>query len=309
MNLRAISAWTSLPFAVRLLFVTAAGADNGPAPTPAPVWKSGTHHLTFDGRDRTFMLDVPKGLKPGVPLVMVFHGFTGSAKDVRELSGFAKVSEQHGFVAVYPDGTRDAKGRTFFNVGYEFHRDQTVDDVQFARQLAARLTRDLGLDSRAVFATGFSNGGDLSFFLGAQREPFVAAIAPVAGTMMESWAKGFRPARRIPVLAVNVKDDRTTLWDGDLRNRDGWGAYLGTEAVLDLWVKGLALERSERKNPTTAILLRHWSTATDPTEARLYVLEAGGHHWPPTLGDRSETTTETIWRFFDRHRPKPHPPD
>lgn len=249
----------------------------GTALADDPVWKSGTHHLTFDGRERTFILDVPPGLKPGAPLVMVFHGFTGSAKDVRELSGFAKVSEQHGFVAVYPDGTRDSKGKSFFNVGYEFHRDQPVDDVRFTRQLAARLTLDLGLDPRAVFATGFSNGGDLSFLLGTQREPFVAAIAPVAGTMMQSWAKGFRPVNAISVLAVNTRDDKTTLWDGDMNNRDGWGAYLSTEAVMDLWVKGLALERSERRNPSKTIQLSLWSTETDPTEARLYAFEVGGH--------------------------------
>lgn len=283
----------------------AAGADGEPPVASAPAWKSGTHQLVFEGRERTFLLDVPPGLKPGAPLVIVFHGFTGSAKDVRDLSGFAKVSEQHGFVAVYPQGTRDSNEKTFFNVGYEFHRDQTVDDVQFARGLAARLTKDLGLDPRAVFATGFSNGGDLSFLLGTQREPFVAAIAPVAGTMMKSWAKDFRPAARIPVLAANTRDDKTTLWDGDMSNRDGWGAYLGTEAVLDLWVKGLALELSERKDLTQTIQLRRWSTAIDATEVRLYVIEAGDHHWPPTLGGERETTAEVLWRFFDAHRPKP----
>jgi polyhydroxybutyrate depolymerase len=291
-----------LLFAARLLCVTAAAADSDSASAPPPVWKSGIHHLTLDGRDRTFMLDVPSGLKPGAPLVMVFHGFAGSAKDVRDLTGFGKVSEQHGFVAVYPEGTRDSKGKSFFNVGYEFHRDQSVDDVQFARSLAARLTRDLRLDPRAVFATGFSNGGDMSFLLGTQREPFVAAIAPVAGTMMDSRAKDFRPAARISVFAVNTRDDKTTLWDGDMNNRDGWGAYLGTEAVLDLWVKGLALERSERSSLNKTIQFRRWSTASDPTEARLYALEVGGHHWPRTLGDERETTAEAIWRFFDLHR-------
>lgn len=298
-----------LLFAARLLCVTAVAADSDSGSAPASVWKSGTHHLTIDGRDRTFILDVPSKLKPGAPLVMVFHGFTSSAKDVRDLTGFAKVSEQHGFVAVYPQGTRDSKGKSFFNVSYEFHRDQSVDDVQFVRSLAARLTRDLRLDPRAVFATGFSNGGDMSFLLGAQREPFVAAIAPVGGTMMQSWAKGFRPADRISVLAVNTRDDKTTLWNGDMNNRDGWGAYLSTEAVMDLWVKGLALGRSERRNPSKTIQLRHWTTETDPTEARLYAVESGGHHWPRTLGDESETTAETIWRFFNRHRPKPDRPD
>jgi len=295
--------------AASLVCVTVVAADSDSTSAPASVWKSGTHHLRFDGRDRTFMVDVPSTLRPGAALVMVFHGFTGSAKDVRDLTGFAKVSEQCGFVAVYPQGTRDSTGKSFFNVGYEFHRDQLVDDVQFVRSLAERLTRDLQLDPRAVFATGFSNGGDMSFLLGTQREPFVAAIAPVGGTMMLSWAKGFRPAARISVLAVNTRDDKTTLWDGDMKNLNGWGAYLSTEAVMDLWVKGLALERSRRRNRSKTIQWRHWSTQTDQTEARLYVLEAGGHRWPGTLGDESETTAETIWRFFDRHRTKPHQPE
>lgn len=147
----------------------------------------------------------------------------------------------------------------------------------------------------------------MSFLLGTQREPFVAAIAPVGGTMMLSWAKSFRPATRLSVLAVNARDDKTTLWDGDMDNRDGWGAYLGTEAVMDLWVKGLALERIERRSPSKSIQLNQWSTKTDTTEARLYAIESGGHRWPRTLGNESETTAETIWRFFERHRPEPHP--
>jgi polyhydroxybutyrate depolymerase len=293
--------------AAALLHLTTMAADRQPTSAPPSVWKSGTHRLTLDGRDRLFILDVPSKLKHGAPLVMVFHGFTGSAKEIRRLTGFAKLTEQHGFVAVYPQGTRDSKGKSFFNVGYEFHRDQSVDDVRFVRGLAERLTRDLHLDPRAVFATGFSNGGDMSFLLGTQREPFVAAIAPVGGTMMASWAKSFRPSTRLSVLAVNARDDTTTLWDGDMNNRDGWGAYLGTEAVMDLWVKGLALERIERKSPSKSIQLNQWSTKTDTTEARLYAIESGGHRWPPTLGNESETTAETIWRFFERHRPTPHP--
>lgn len=302
MKLRDIAPWVLLLFATRLGCITTEAADSASAASQRPIWKSGTHHLTIDGRDRTLILDLPSKLKPGAALVMVFHGFTGSAKDIRDLTGFAKVSEEHGFVAVYPQGTRDSKGKSFFNVGYELHRDQSVDDVAFARSLAALLIRDLRLDPQAVFATGFSNGGDMSFLLGAQRRPFVAAIAPVGGTMMESWAKGFRPAARISVLAVNTRDDKTTLWEGDMKNRDGWGAYLGTEAVMDLWVKGLKCEGSERRDLSRAIQLQRWFTARDDTEARLYALQTGGHHWPGSLGDEHETTAETLWKFFDQHR-------
>jgi polyhydroxybutyrate depolymerase len=304
MDFPTILRWMHCWCSVLLFLPVAWSAELPSAPGTNVVWTSGRHHLTFEGRERAFLLDVPRQLRPGAPLVMVFHGFTGSAKEVRELAGFTPLVEQHGFVAVYPEGTTDAKGRTFFQVGYQFHQDQKVDDVQFTRGLAARLVRDLGLDERAVFATGFSNGADLSFFLGAQSQPFVTAIAPVAGTMMESWARDFRPARRISVLAVNTKDDPTTRWEGDLKNQDGWGAYLGTESVIDLWVKGLALPQVQRDVLTPNLHRTRWSGVDDRVEVEFYALAKGGHVWPQHLGEGTRTTAETIWEFFDRHRPR-----
>jgi polyhydroxybutyrate depolymerase len=278
------------------------GAGERATDRTVPAWKNGTNRLVVDGRERTFLLDLPTRLKPGAALVLVFHGFTGSAADVRHRTGFVPLVEREGFVAAYPQGTLDSKGRSFFNVGYEMHQNEKVDDVQFVRTLVARLIQDIGLDARSVFATGFSNGGDMSFFLGSQKEPFLAAIAPVAGTMMASWAHGFRPAVRTSVLAVNVLDDATTRWSGDMQNLDHWGAYLGTEAVLDLWVKGLTLERSERVGIRGDVLLRRWTTAVDDSEVRLYRIEKGGHHWPHDLGNEKVSTAEQIWQFFAAHR-------
>lgn len=74
-----------------------------PASPLEPTWKSGSHHLTVDGRDRTFLLDVPRGLQAGAPLVLFFHGFTGSALNIGETTGFAAVAEKDGFVVAYPD--------------------------------------------------------------------------------------------------------------------------------------------------------------------------------------------------------------
>jgi len=278
-----------------------------PGTPPARIWKSGPHHLSVDGLERRFLLDVPGGLKPGAPLVLVFHGFGGSAEDVRRFSGFTPVSEKNGFVVAYPEGTRDSKGKPFFNVGYEFHRDQKVDDVRFAQVLAERLVRDLTLDERAVFSTGFSNGGDMSYLLGSQEKPFVAAIAPVAGTMMADWPVVHRTPERLSLLAINMTDDKTTLWAGDPQNRDGWGSYLGTEAVMEFWVKGLRLERIEQNEVPGPIRLHRWTTRRDACEARLYEISTGGHHWPPHLDDKGLTTAATIWRFFDSHRRDAHP--
>ncbi len=266
-----------------------------------------------DGRERTFLLDVPKHLKPDAALVLVFHGFTDSAQGVRRKSGFAFLAEKSGFVAAYPQGTRDAKGNTFFNVGYSFHQSEKVDDVAFARELSARLVRDLELDPDAVFSTGMSNGADMSYLLARQPRPFVRAIAPVAGCMMSSWTNALSPQSRISVMEVHGKQDKTTWWAGDPQDREGWGAYLGTEAVMAFWVKGLALEKSQTTEMPRAsadghqaIGLHRWWTTADNTEVWLYEIPEGGHEWPRHLGDKDRTTAAVIWEFFQTHLPAKH---
>jgi len=273
--------------------------------------KSGPHIITVDGLERSFLIDVPQVLKPGAALVMVFHSYTGSAEAIRKYAGFTPLVNKYGFVAVYPVGTIDQNRMRFFNVGYNFHKNMKVDDVKFARELAARLVTDLDLDPYSVFSTGMSNGADMSYFIVCQPEPFLNAIAPVAGFMLPMWTNGFTTATRVSVMEVHGTRDKTTLWAGDPQNRDGWGAYLGTEAIMDFWVKQLSLEKSDVtelptlqfRNKTFSLMLHHWWTAADNAEVRLYEIQGGGHDWPDNLGNKEISTAEEIWKFFQHHRP------
>lgn len=274
------------------------------------LWRSGSHRCSVGGVEREFILDIPEKLEPGASLLWVFHGYAGSAKSMRDSSGFADVCRAQQVIVVYPQGTIDSRGNAFFNVGYAFHRDQKVDDVLFVRELSSRLVSDLNLERHAVFATGMSNGGDISYFLAAQEEPLVQAIAPVAGTMMRSWGDSFAPKKRIPVFAVHGTDDDITRWEGDPDNHDAWGGYLGVESVRELWTRGLGLEKSSvEKLPKTdpndhSIALHRWVTDRDRTEFRLYVIQGGGHVWPSHLGDPKRSTAQEIWSFFQAQLPK-----
>ena len=274
-------------------------------------WHAGLNRLTVDGRDRTFILDLPKITKQGAPLVLVFHGYYDTAESVRKYAGFTSLVNQYGFVAVYPQGTLDHEGSAFFNVGYEDNtlQEREVDDVKFIRVLVAALVKDLKLDARSVFATGMSNGADMSYLLACQSKPLVNSIAPVAGTMMISWHCD--PHQRVSVMEIHGTDDDTTPWIGDLENHDGEGAYLGTQDVMDFWVRNLALEKNEnkelgiarvKKNRTATVRLHRWSTAVDATEVSLYELQGGKHDWPLDVGEAQGSTAEVIWRFFESHR-------
>ena len=101
---------------------------------------------------------MPDYLQPGSPLLMAFHGLTGKSEDIQIESKFDDLTNEGGFVIVYPQGSTNSYGVTTWNVGYEFEEDYTVDDVHFAKVLSQTLINDLQLDSSAVFATGHSNG-------------------------------------------------------------------------------------------------------------------------------------------------------
>ena len=97
------------------------------------------HEYSYGGFYREYYLYVPESIQPESPLVFVFHGYTGSAAGIMNYSGFNTIADSNGFAVCYPQGLTDNYGNTFFNVGYSFHWNETVDDVGFAISLAGYL--------------------------------------------------------------------------------------------------------------------------------------------------------------------------
>jgi polyhydroxybutyrate depolymerase len=83
-------------------------------------WRNGLNVIRVDGLTREFFLRKPANLQPGAPLVMVLHGYTSNALEIKYYSKFDELIDSNGFVAVYPQGTKDAYGDRNWNVGYDF---------------------------------------------------------------------------------------------------------------------------------------------------------------------------------------------
>jgi polyhydroxybutyrate depolymerase len=140
--------------------------------------------LFHQGLEREYLLYAPTGAKSEAPLVVVMHGYTSNMHDIASYVGMNGLADEHGFLVAYPQGTEDSDGNNFFNVGYDFHSSSNVDDVGFVRVMVEEINSLYRLNKDAVFATGMSNGGDMSFLLACEASDLFRAVAPVAGSMM-----------------------------------------------------------------------------------------------------------------------------
>jgi len=261
--------------------------------------------ILHNGISRDYILYIPENLPTNAPLVVVSHGYTSSAKTMMSYSGMNKVADEEKFLVVYPQGTKDQRGNNFFNVGYEFHASSKVDDLGFIKALVTKLTDDYQVNPNHIFATGMSNGGDLSYFLACYASDMFQAVAPIAGTMMQTTMETCKPQKGMPIFAVHGKADEVTYFDGDMANRDKWGPYPGIPAVIEHWVDVNAVEISKQVDldnitnftaSNEALSFDRYLSETSDHEVWLYI-HSGGHDWSLKELD----TSSEIWSFFTRY--------
>ena len=265
-----------------------------------------------DGIAREYMLYIPSTIKPQAPLIFVLHGLGSTNSHIRDYSQMDLVANKNGFVVCYPQGTGSTKntihtkkGSSFWNVGYEIHKNEVVDDVSFLTSLAIYLQQEYDLDPEKTFCTGMSNGGDMSYLLGCQAPEVFKAIASITGCMMEWIYKSCDNNRPIPVFQIHGTKDNITYYDGDITNRDRWGAYLGVESTIQFWVDHNMCSKSIIdtigfvNNESRYIVREKFLNGIDENEVWLYKVIDGGHDWIQKSLEKDFNTSEEIWKFFE----------
>lgn len=296
---------TTAGFGLCLLLLLALGCGPGQSTSPGSA-----HTFEHQGRTRTYLYFAPDDLPADAPLVVVLHGFTSSADRIRDYTGMNELAAANGFAVAYPQGTRDQEGRTFWNVGYDFHAELPVDDVDFIVSLVRHLQDTFALSRKHTFVTGMSNGGDLCYLLACRHPEVFAAIAPVCGTMMLDYFDDCRAAAAPPLLAIASTADETTLYRGDSTNADGWGAYAAIPDIIDFWSGGIpgATWRTDTlpdRDPSdgSRVVREQYAHEQSSRELHFYRIESGGHDWPGASGNRDIEASAEIWRFFVRYLP------
>jgi polyhydroxybutyrate depolymerase len=240
-----------------------------------------------------------------------------------EYSGMNTIADREGFLVVYPQGTTDSGGNTFFNVGYEFHKDSTVDDVSFIRDLFTLLSEEYSLKRKQGFATGMSNGGDMSYLLACTSADLFRAVAPVAGSLMSKTKDMCNTQSPVPIFEIHGTGDQITLFDGDMENDGGWGAYYDLPSTISFFAEAYNLDKTSTKmiakkeedSEYDIYFERYWSQSSNE-EVWMYKIVEGRHVWPgfkinwwenPIFwyyfgpGNDDINASEEVWRFFKRY--------
>ena len=273
--------------------------------------QSGMRTLRVGGLERSYLVHLPAPRPAGrpLPLVLVFHGAGGRPRGIAEHTGFSRVADREGFIAVYPAGIRerwnDGRGRP----------STPHDDVAFIRALIDTLARTERIDPARIYATGISNGGMFVHRLACDLPGVLAAIAPVAGALPVAIAPGCAAAPPVSVLAIQGTEDQLIPYDGG-GVAGTRGAVLSAGESVAHWARRancgtlpVAGSRVDRLQDGTA-LMHHAYPGCGGRAVELVEVRGGGHTWPggPRVSARllGRTTreldgTRAIWQFFAAH--------
>jgi polyhydroxybutyrate depolymerase len=261
------------------------------------LWPKGPlskESFQFDGLTRTYFIHVPPsydGSTP-VPLVIVLHGYTGTAEGTAAMTAFTPKSDREGFIVVYPEGLNQR-----WNVGFGGLKFDT-DDVGFINELINRLEQKYEINLSRIYVTGFSNGAMMSYLLGAELSDKIAAIAPVAGSIGSVTNNVLEqiPEPSYPVSAIvfHGTADTSVPYGGD--------GFLSVAESIAFWVRNdeCSLNPQNETSSNGQVIKSVYAGGAKGTEVVLYTLIDVSHVWPisPTYYIMA---TDIIWGFFESH--------
>ena len=271
--------------------------------------------ILWNGRTRFYNIHIPdgyNGITP-VPLVIALHGGGGNARSMEEKTGFSNLSDEKGFVIVYPEGTGRFKHRFLtWNAGYccGYALENNIDDVGFIKELIKTLEEKFNIDSNRIYVTGHSNGAMLTYRVGAELSDIVAAIAPVAGSIggyatndSELWVIP-EPEYPVSVIAIHGRYDSHVPYNGGHgENTSGSRIDLSVNESISFWVKYNGCNPIPEVEKNGNITIARYTNGRNNTEVILYTVENGEHWWPGSDRDpyKELSASEIIWDFFETH--------
>jgi len=290
-----------------LLFLGACGSSGvevGDVPKPGDYPQT----ISSGGFERKYILHVPEGYdaSKALPLVFILHGGGGTAESMIRPTGMNERADQRHFFVVYLQGLTGSDGKPSWNTGINPQFDIDVDDVGFVRDLVKQLAGQLKVDSKRIYAAGFSAGGGMSHRLAAELPDLLASVAVVEGSIGTSLDQGAtiltipEPKGPISMAIIHGLLDPVALYNG---GQGGKYYYTSVAEAVGLWtaVDGCTDTPADQASADGNFVTKDYAACTSGYEVELFTVINGKHEWPTLEGPAGFSATDAILDFFFRH--------
>ena len=255
-----------------------------------------TQYITHNGILREYLIYVPSNFSgdSAVPLVLNFHGFGGNIHDYTSYTSMLSIAETEGFILVYPQGSL-MNNYSHWNPSLPSSTNKSdADDLGFIEMLIQQLSIDYSIDSKRVYACGFSNGGMMSYGLAHHKSNLIAAVASVSGAMLDPESS---PTHPMPILIIHGTNDDVIPYNGS-------NDYNSLESTMNYWINFNKIDSLSKSKTTTSgnnsIQYFSYGVGENGVSVEHYKVIQGGHEWF-NLNYEGNNTNELIWNFFSKY--------
>lgn len=165
---------------------------------------------------------IPKGFRPGGPLVVVLHGSTQSAEGYDGGSGWSALADEYGIALLFPEQRISNNFKGAFNWFRRGDSGRGYGEPLSIRHMIDDVVTEHAIDPFRVFITGLSSGGAMTSVMLATYPEVFAGGAIIAGlpyrtanTLMQALyrMKGYSgPSDRQLTALVRDASDNSGPW-------------------------------------------------------------------------------------------------
>lgn len=257
---------------------------------------SGAQIIVHDGLNREYMLYVPTSYNAATPtpVMMNFHGFGGSASEYMNDADMRSLADSEIFILVYPQGSC-MEGFSHWNPSLPSADNKSnVDDFGFIEAMINEISSEFNIDTKRIYACGYSNGGMFAYGLANFKSDLFAAVASVSGTMLDFNSPTSHP---MPVIHLHGTSDGVIPYNG---NND----YNSAQSILDYWIDF----NNTITNPTVnsesdgGMTIEHYiyDQGDSSVSVEHYKFIGGDHVWF-NVSFQGQNTDQLIWNFVSRY--------
>lgn len=226
------------------------------------------------------------------PVVIALHGHGGDSSFAPEV-GLINTAVSKGFILLAPNGQhaqwQDITGSPL-----------QKDDLAFFQKILD-LIPSLGGDPKRVYACGFSNGGGMSFFLGAYFSERIAAVmggGASVGAINDNLVYCGLPNFKRPISCLMEHGMKDTS--------SGYGMETFTmsqQDALTWWAKQIGATKPPKHSELAkGEVLLDACEGKDGSEVLLYSYRESDHTWPGVYDSQYGLAwNDLMWNFFQKH--------